>query len=308
MSAISVKNLSKNFKDFEAVKNLNFEVSENRVIGFLGPNGAGKTTTLRMIVGLSKPTSGEIKIDGKKTEFGNSATNALFGYLPELPSFYNWMTGQEYLTFIADTFNIEKEIKEKKVKDLLSKVNLTNFSKKKIGTYSNGMKQRLGIAQALINDPKVLIMDEPVSSLDPIGRREILEIIEKLKKSMTIFLSTHILSDVDRICDEVIIINKGEIVVISPLSELKEKYAKPILEVEFSKEPKELLNSLQKENWVEKYEQNGNYLRIWPKDRKVVDRNIPLCFFAKSDIGVLKYGLNLPQIEDLFIDLVKEKK
>lgn len=308
MSAISVKNLSKNFKDFKAVKNLNFEIGTNRVVGFLGPNGAGKTTTLRMIVGLSKPTCGEIEINNKKMEFGDSSANNQFGYLPELPSFYNWMTGLEYLTFIADTFNIGKEAKDKKIKELLSLVNLTDFAKKRVDTYSNGMKQRLGIAQALINEPKVLIMDEPVSSLDPIGRRETLEIIERLKKNMTIFLSTHILSDVDRICDEVIIINKGEIIVTSPLAELKEKYAKPILEVEFSQDPRELITLLKKENWVEKYEQNGKLLRIWPKERKVIDQNIPLRFFAKADIGVVRYGLNLPQIEDLFIDLVKEEK
>ena len=306
--AISVKNLSKTFKDFKAVSDVSFDVTENKVVGFLGPNGAGKTTTLRMIVGLSKPTAGEIEINGEKMEFGNSATNKVFSYLPELPSFYSWMSGKEYLDYIGKIFSISDDARKKKITELLKLVNLTDFKDKKIATYSNGMKQRLGIAQALLNDPKVLIMDEPVSSLDPIGRREILSIIENLKKSMTIFLSTHILSDVDRICDDIIIINKGKIVVTSSLSELKEKYAKPILEVEFSSDPNGLEKDLKSEKWLSRYEKNGNNIKIWLSSEDALLKNLPLKFFASKNIGVIKYGQNLPEIEDLFVDLIKEGK
>jgi len=306
--AISVKNLSKTFKDFKAVSDVSFDVTENKVVGFLGPNGAGKTTTLRMIVGLSKPTAGEIEINGEKMEFGNSATNKVFSYLPELPSFYSWMSGKEYLDYIGKIFSISDDARRKKITELLKLVNLTDFKDKKIATYSNGMKQRLGIAQALLNDPKVLIMDEPVSSLDPIGRREILSIIENLKKSMTIFLSTHILSDVDRICDDIIIINKGKIVVTSSLSELKEKYAKPILEVEFSSDPNGLEKDLKSEKWLSRYEKNGNNIKIWLSSEDALLKNLPLKFFASKNIGVIKYGQNLPEIEDLFVDLIKEGK
>jgi ABC-2 type transport system ATP-binding protein len=306
--AIKVKNLSKTFKDFKAVSGIDFEVPENKVVGFLGPNGAGKTTTIRMIVGLSKPTDGEIEVNGEKVVFGDFGANKSFSYLPELPSFYGWMSGKEYLDYIAQIFGIDIKTRKKKIAELLKLVNLADFANRKIAAYSNGMKQRLGIAQALINDPKVLIMDEPVSSLDPIGRREILRIIEELKKKMTIFLSTHILSDVDKICDEIIIINKGKIAINSTLADLKEKYAKSILEVEFSGDSNGIEDKLKAENWIKKYEKNGNNIKIWLSDENVMQKNIPLKFFASQNIAVIKYGIKMPEVEDLFIDLIKEKK
>jgi ABC-2 type transport system ATP-binding protein len=306
MGAISVKNLTKKFKNFTAVSDLTFELSENRVMGFLGPNGAGKTTTIRMLVGLSRPSKGMIEIAGEKVVFGESTINHFFGYLPEQPSFYPWMTGKEYLNFIADSFGIPKSEKEEKINGLLKLVDLNDAKNKRVGTYSNGMKQRLGIAQAIINDPKVLIMDEPVSALDPIGRREVLDIIENLKKRMTILLSTHILSDVDRICDDVAILNKGKLVMISSLANLKEKYATKILEVEFSSDPQRVVGDLKKEQWVQKIEKEGNHIKIWLKDEKAIEQNLPLKFFANSKLGILKYGLNLPEVEDLFVNLVKE--
>jgi len=308
MSAIKVHNLTKKFNNFTAVSDLSFEVQENRVMGFLGPNGAGKTTTIRMLVGLSKPSEGEIEIHGEEVVFGDSKVNRLFGYLPEQPSFYSWMTGNEYLSFIADTFSLPTQLKTKKINELLKLVDLSSAKDKRIGTYSNGMKQRLGIAQALINDPKVLIMDEPVSALDPIGRREVLNIIDNLKKKMTILLSTHILSDVDRICDDVAIINKGKLITVSSLSDLKEKYATEILEVEFRSDPEDIMSKLKKESWALKIEKNGNHLKIWPQNSKTIDSNLPLKFFAASGIGILKYGLNLPEVEDLFVNLIKEEK
>lgn len=308
MNGIRVQNLTKKFKKFSAVSDISFEVKENNITGFLGPNGAGKTTAMRMLVGLSRPTRGKIEITGNEIKFGDSSTNKLFGYLPEQPSFYNWMTGLEYLNFIAETFKIIGGKKTARISELLTLVDLTDARKRRIGTYSNGMKQRLGIAQALINDPKVLIMDEPVSALDPIGRRGVINIIEKLKKNKTIFLSTHILSDVDRICDDVIIINKGKIIVSSSLSELKEKYAKPILEVEFLEDPSSILPKLKSESWVLKFEADSNLVKIWLQESEVMDDNIPLKFFAKQNIGVTKYGMMLPETEDLFLDLVSEKK
>lgn len=308
MSAITLSGVSKTFGSFFAVKDLSFEIPENKVVGFLGPNGAGKTTTIRMMVGLSKPTNGEIKIANQKIVFGDARSNYLFGYLPEQPSFYGWMTGQEYLNFIGETFGIEQKELQRRTKELLTLTNLEDAAKKRIGTYSNGMKQRLGIAQALINKPKVLIMDEPVSALDPIGRRQVLNVIEKLKKEMTILLSTHILSDVDKICDEVAIINKGKLVAFSPLSELKAKYATKILDIEFETDPTEILPKLKKEDWADKIDKEGSVLRIWLKDEQALSKNVPLKFLADQPIGILKYGLSLPEAEDLFVELVKEEE
>lgn len=307
MPGIKVSNLSKSFKSFKAVDDVSFEVAPGRVMGFLGPNGAGKTTTLRMLVGLSRPDKGEIEIDGQKISFGDAKNNSSFGYLPEAPAFYGWMSGQEYLSFIADTFGIAGNKKETKIKEVLKTVDLTEARARRIGGYSNGMKQRLGIAQALINDPKVLIMDEPVSALDPIGRREVLHVINQLKKDKTILFSTHILSDVDRVCDDVAIINKGRIIALSSITEMKEKYAKPILEVEFDQDADNLIPGLKKEPWVESIEGGGNSLKIWLRDSNIINDNLPIKYFLDKKMVILKYGLILPEVEDLFVSLVKEE-
>jgi len=308
MSAISVRNLTKKFKLFTAVDSLSFEVEKHHVVGFLGPNGAGKTTTLRMLVGLSKPTDGDMEIARTPIVFGKSDTNIKIGYLPELPSMYGWMSGYEFLDFIADIFKFSEAKKKTKIAELLKLVDLTDAKDKRISTYSGGMKQRLGIAQALLNDPEVIILDEPVSALDPMGRKEVLNVIEKLKKNRTVLFSTHILSDVDRICDDVVIINNGKLVVSSPLSELKAKYASPILEVEFISDPTKILATVRKEKWAKKVEQNGNKLRIWLFDNNAVKSNAPLNFLLTQKIVILKYGLTLPETEDLFINLLGEEK
>lgn len=306
MAGIVVEKLSKSFKNIKAVNNISFKVEEGRVLGFLGPNGAGKTTTLRMLVGLSKPDQGKINIAGNPILFGSSQNNALFGYLPEQPSFYGWMTGTEYLRFIAEIFHLEKI--ETKVKEVLKTVDLTDAGNRRIAGYSNGMKQRLGIAQALINDPSVLIMDEPVSALDPIGRREVLHVISRLRNNKTVLFSTHILSDVDRICDDIIIINRGKIVAAAPLTELKEKYARPILEVEFAGDAEYLIGDLKKESWVENIEARGNALKIWLTGDSIIEQNIPLKYFVDKGLSILKYGLILPEVEDLFLNLIEEDK
>jgi len=307
MAAINISNLSKKFGDFSAVSDLSFSVTENHIVGFLGPNGAGKTTTIRMLIGLSKPTSGQIEIAGKEITFGDSSSNHLFGYLPEQPSFYGWMTGREYLNFAGESFGLQLAERKNRINELLDLVDLKEAGKKRIVTYSNGMKQRLGIAQALINKPKVLIMDEPVSALDPIGRREVLSIIGKLKKEMTIFLSTHILSDVDRICDDIVMINKGKLVTTSSLPDLKSKYAAEVLEVEFESDPETIINVLEKESWAKKIKKDGTTLRIWLDDENAIRANQPLKFFANCNIGIIRYGLTLPDIEDIFVALLEGK-
>ncbi len=304
MPAISVRNLTKKFKSFTAVDNLSFDVAEHHVVGFLGPNGAGKTTTLRMLVGLSQATEGDISISGIPVSFGSSAANKKVGYLPELPSMYAWMSGQEYLEFIADIFKMSPKQKEAKIVELLQLVDLTAAKDKRIGTYSGGMKQRLGIAQALLNNPEVIILDEPVSALDPLGRKEVLKVIGKLKKSRTVLFSTHILSDVDKICDDVVIINQGKLVIAKPLAELKAEYAAPLLEIEFATDASEMVARVSKEKWAKRVEQSGNLLKIWLFDNTVVEKNIPFEYFAKQNVGILSYGLKLPETEDLFVELL----
>ncbi|MGE5327828.1 MAG: ATP-binding cassette domain-containing protein [Thiobacillus sp.] len=308
MSAISVSGLTKKFGKFTAVNNLSFDVSENHVVGFLGLNGAGKTTTLRMLVGLSNPSAGKIEIAGRPMKFGKLGANKIIGYLPELPSMYHWMSGHEYLEFTAKLFKIPKQNRQTKIIELLNLVGLNDAKDKRIATYSGGMKQRLGIAQSLINDPKVIILDEPVSALDPIGRKEVLEIIERLRKSRTVLFSTHVLSDVDRICDDVIIIDHGKLIASAPLSDLKSQYASQVIEVELSSNAEGIGKLINQQKWSKKVVQNGNELKIWLSDESLVGNNTVLKFLITQKVNVVRYGTVTPQTEDLFIHLIGESQ
>jgi len=308
MSAIKVTNLTKHFGKFIAVDNINLDICNQRIVGFLGPNGAGKTTTLRMLVGLSRPTKGTIEIDNQPVIFGSSKQNTSFGYLPESPSFYGWMSGREYLQFVGSLYGVDRLNLNKKIDKCLGLVNLLSVGKKKIKTYSLGMKQRLGIAQALINQPKVLIMDEPLSALDPLGRREVLSVIEQLKNSMTILMSTHILADVDRICDDVAIINQGKLLAFSSLAELKAKYATPQIVIELLKTPKGIITDLKRQSWVKDAQISDNNIKILLNNLAEVADNRVLKYFITKKIDISNYHIAMPETEDLFIQIIGTKK
>lgn len=220
MSILTLNNVSKKFGTKQVVKDLSFEVPQNKVFGFIGKNGAGKTTTMKMILGLVKPDEGEIIVNGEKVNFGQTSTNKYIGYLPDVPEFYGYMTTREYLKLCGKITGMKDSEIKTKVEELLELVGLSD-EKKRIKGFSRGMKQRLGIAQALLNSPKLLICDEPTSALDPIGRKEILDVLSKVKEQTTVIFSTHILSDVERICDEVAFLHEGNIVLRGTLSEIK---------------------------------------------------------------------------------------
>lgn len=207
--AVKTSDLVKDFNGLKAVNKLNLAVPVGAIYGFLGPNGSGKTTTLKMLTGMTEPTAGSIEIMGSPVVFGKQKSQQDIGFLPDVPGFYDWMSAHDFLMMCGSLFHIPKDLLKDRVKTLLKTVGLSKSSKKKIGTFSRGMKQRLGIAQALINEPKVIFLDEPVSALDPQGRKEVMDIIFSLKGKVTVFFSTHILSDVERICDRVVIINEG---------------------------------------------------------------------------------------------------
>jgi ABC-2 type transport system ATP-binding protein len=212
MDAISIKNLSKCYgttKKINVVKDVSFAVKKGSVFGFIGPNGAGKTSTIKMLVGLSTPSSGTIEILGKDPK--DITSHQSIGFMPESPLFYQYLSGYEFLDFIADLFKIphKKDI----IIKILKEVNLYHAKDKKIRTYSKGMLQRLGLAQALINDPEILFLDEPLDGLDPLGRAEVKKIITARKEvGKTIFINTHILGDVAEICDTVGIIDQGALI------------------------------------------------------------------------------------------------
>ncbi|MFR1382781.1 MAG: ABC transporter ATP-binding protein, partial [Clostridioides difficile] len=233
MNIVSINGLSKGFGNRKIIDNLNFTVPEGSVFGFVGKNGAGKTTTMKMVLGLLKPDSGTIDVCGEKVTYGKTSSNRHVGYLPDVPEFYNYMRPLEYLSLCGEITGLSKKEIQIRSEELLSLVGLRN-EKRRIGGFSRGMKQRLGIAQALLSRPKLLICDEPTSALDPVGRKEILDIMLKIKDSTTVIFSTHILSDVERICDHVAILNKGSIALSGTLSEIKSMHGKDRLLLEFA--------------------------------------------------------------------------
>ncbi|MBQ3937601.1 MAG: ABC transporter ATP-binding protein [Ruminococcus sp.] len=222
MNILEVKDLHKSFGSKTVLDGLTFSVSEGSVFGFIGRNGAGKTTTMKMILGLLQPGSGDITVCGERVRYGNTPTNKYVGCLPDVPEFYSYMTAREYLRLCGEVTGMKQSEIKKRSGELLELVGLAN-EKHRIKGYSRGMKQRLGIAQALINKPRLLICDEPTSALDPLGRKEILEIISSARGETSVIFSTHILSDVEKICDDTAILEKGRIALCGTVSELKAK-------------------------------------------------------------------------------------
>lgn len=223
--AIKINNLTKRYSGLwsqqpvDAVKNLNLEVHRGEIFGFLGPNGAGKTTTIKVLLGIIYPTSGEAYVLGKPA--GDPQNHYQISYLPENPYFYDYMTGREILHFYARLFGIAEPERSRRVDQLLDKVGLSRAANQPLRTYSKGMLQRIGLAQCLINDPQLLILDEPTAGLDPIAHIDIRDLILDLRaQGKTLFISSHQLSDVEIVCDRVAILNKGELVRMGKLEDL----------------------------------------------------------------------------------------
>jgi ABC-2 type transport system ATP-binding protein len=231
--SIKVKNLSKHFGQQKAVDQISFEAKPGKILGFLGPNGAGKSTSMRMITGYLTPTSGEALICGKNILTDEMAVKRMIGYLPENTPLYTDMYIKEFLSFVAKTYKLDNI--SHRVEDVIKQVGLTLEQHKKIGMLSKGYKQRVGLAQAIIHDPQVLILDEPTSGLDPNQLTDIRALIKSLGTAKTVILSTHIMQEVEAICDEVIIINKGKIVANATIDALKEQHQNHSLEEIFRK-------------------------------------------------------------------------
>jgi ABC-2 type transport system ATP-binding protein len=215
MNALEIQSLSKTFRGkkrvrVEALKGVSLSVAQGEVFGFLGPNGAGKSTTIKTIMGLIRPSSGEAFVMGHPT--GSMLARKQVGYLPENPAFYDFLTAEEYLDFVGNIYGVPKELLERRKGEVLALLELTEARKRPMRTYSKGMVQRLGLAQVLLHNPDVYILDEPMSGLDPLGRALVKNIILDLKKQgKCVFFSTHITADVESICDRVGIILKGEL-------------------------------------------------------------------------------------------------
>lgn len=223
MDILNIRGLCKAFGDKQVLNGLELNVPEHSILGFIGKNGAGKTTTMKTIVGLLKADAGKIFVNGEKVVYGQSPTNRHIGYLPDVPDFYGFMTASEYLRFCGQVSDLPSSEIEARTNELLQLVGLAGENHR-IKGFSRGMKQRLGIAQALLNRPKLLICDEPTSALDPVGRKEILDILLSVREQTTVLFSSHILSDVERICTDVAFLNNGIVELQGTVSDIKSKF------------------------------------------------------------------------------------
>ncbi len=226
--AIEATGITKQFGAILALDRLDLVVPRGSIFGLLGPNGAGKTTTIRILTGLARPTAGRATVAGVAVGLDQPELRRRIGYLDQDPRFYGWMKARELLELVGRLHGLRGSELQSRVGEMLARTGLTAAAERRIGGYSGGMRQRLGIAQALINRPQILILDEPVSSLDPEGRRDLLELIAGLRGEATVVFSTHVLADVERICDRVAILDRGRLLTEGPLEDLLAANARPI--------------------------------------------------------------------------------
>lgn len=308
MSAIQIEALTKSFGKFRALDGLSLTVEDGTVFGFLGPNGAGKTTTLRILTGLAHADGGGAWVDG--LEVGKSAEiRSRIGYLPEEPAFYPWMTGIETLETMGQIHRIEKTERRRRVDEMLEMAGLTEAGKRRVGGYSRGMRQRLGLAQALIHRPQVLLLDEPASALDPAGRKDVLGMIEAQRGQCTVFMSTHILADVERICDAVAIIDHGKLVVNARREDLIARYAIPMLALEADDADRlsQLAAEVRQMDWARAVAVEGKRLTVTVKDLAAAQREL-LGRAVAAGLVVTHYEQVKPSLEDVFLRIVENGK
>jgi len=305
--AVELVGVSKIFRTTGALDGLSLSVPEGSVFGFLGPNGAGKTTTLRILAGLARPTSGAARVLGHDVAGAGGDVRALVGFLPDVPAFYKWMTAPQYLRFAGSLFGLRGDVLEARVAALLDLAGLSGVGTR-IGGFSRGMKQRLGVAQALVNAPRLLLLDEPTSALDPIGRREVLEMVAALRGRTTVFFSTHILADVERVCDSVAIIDHGRVAAHAPIDELRLRrggLSRLAVDVD---DPQRLAAALQGAAWLRStaFAEDGG-LRLATDDLEAAQRELP-ALVARLGLALRRLESDELSLEDVFVELVEGER
>ena len=287
MDILRITNLHKRFGDKVVLNGLNLAVPEHSIFGFIGKNGAGKTTTMKAVLGLLNADEGEIEVNGN------------MGYLPDVPEFYSFMTAPEYLGFCGEISEMKRAEIEERCKELLELVGLGD-EKHRIKGFSRGMIQRLGIAQALLNRPKLLICDEPTSALDPVGRKEILDLLLAVKEQTTVLFSTHILSDVERICTDVAFLDNGVISMQGKLSDIKTKFRRE----EYILETENVADIFVLQEAFPNMQQIGeNQLVFCESNHTMPD---VLRFVADRQISLLKLERKAPTLESLFMEVIRK--
>ena len=297
---ITVKGLHKKFKGFHALRGVDMHVKKGEIYGFIGHNGAGKSTAMSILAGLSRPTQGECIVNGRNISEIKHPGDLHIGYLPEDPRFYSWMTAYEMLEHLGSG------ISRGRIAEMLEWVGLADAAGRRVGGFSRGMRQRLGIGAALIRNPDVLILDEPSSALDPEGRSDVLRLIAEMKHmSKTVLFSTHILSDVERICDTVGMISDGSIVMEKPLEKLQRDNIRPVFDIILT-EPcnPDITTKLLELDTVLGVAFTGNTLTITTSEEAEASRSL-LRFFADHGTAVRSFGLRKNNLEELYIQEVK---
>ncbi|HRH10764.1 MAG TPA: gliding motility-associated ABC transporter ATP-binding subunit GldA [Bacteroidia bacterium] len=299
--SISVKNITKLYGTQKALNNVSFEANSNEIVGFLGPNGAGKSTMMKILTCYIPPTTGTASVCGFDIDSASMEVRKRIGYLPEHNPLYLDMYVKEFLAFTAGLHKIKNT--DARVKEMIGLTGLEIEQNKKIGALSKGYRQRVGLAQAMIHDPKVLIMDEPTTGLDPNQLEDIRSLIRSMGKEKTVLLSTHIMQEVEAMCDRVIIINKGEIVANDETKNLQQRTSAQIITVEFDSNVSE--ETLKKINKVENVKNiSGNTWQLISSDTGDL-RKVIFDFAVKNNLSVLTLNRELKKMEDIFKELTK---
>ncbi|EJL20548.1 ABC transporter ATP-binding protein [Brevibacillus sp. BC25] len=303
MRVIECEGLTKEYKDHKALKNVTFSVDGIGCVGFLGGNGAGKTTTIRILTGLAAPTRGKVRVVGYDVVTDRNKVTSEVGYCPQIPAFYNYMTATEWMHWVGRLYGLDKRTITQRTDELLELCGINEARNRPISGYSGGMKQRLGIAQALIHNPKLLVLDEPVSALDPMGRYDVLLLIEKLKQHMTVFMSTHILDDIERIADHIVIIKDGTVVLSSSLDQLRANHVEPLIEFKFDQQDIDLTDVLNGLAWIREWNLDGGIYKVHTNDMEKAKALLPHILLESG--GTLEYyRLSVSTLEDIFLKVV----
>ena len=307
---IHTQDLSKTFESVEALKSLTIKVPRNSIFGFLGPNGAGKTTTMKLLLGLIWPTGGSGTIFGMDIVKDSAAIRSRVGYLPQEPRYYEHMTARETLDFTARFFfkGPTSEI-EKRIDEMLELVGLADKADRPIKGFSGGERQRLGIAQAQVNYPDLLILDEPAAQLDPLGRRDVLSVMERLRKYTTIFYSTHILDDVQRVSDTVSILNHGELVAHGTIEELLAGSGGPVYTISLKGNITEAIKRMRAQDWVSEIQtapQDGETTCfVSVMDEAIAEAQLLRLLLADENLIVKYFGRKEYELEEIFVNIVE---
>ncbi|HXX60716.1 MAG TPA: ABC transporter ATP-binding protein [Candidatus Sulfotelmatobacter sp.] len=310
-AAVEARGLTKRFGRILALDRLDLSVPPGSIFGLLGPNGAGKTTAIRILTGLARPTDGSASVGGVAVGLDRPELRRGIGYLDQDPRFYGWMRGRELLELVGRLHGLDGVHLRTRVDEMLEQTGLSEAAGRRIGGYSGGMRQRLGIAQAMLHRPRVLILDEPVSSLDPEGRRDLLGLIGSLRGDATVLISTHVLSDVERICDRVAILHRGRLVTEGPLQELLAAHARPIFRLVPASGQEQrvaaLVDALRAAPWSTDVSCTGGAIRVTVSDPSTgAVAILPLVVAAGVTLDAFERAR--PTLEDVFLELVGPPK